>query len=94
MLIVGSDKPWYEIVLLIITALLGIYVISAGMEGYMNHHMPWWQRIAALAGGLLMVIPGYKTDLAGLVLIAVVLALQFIGKKKDGGQPEKISEAA
>ena len=94
MLIIGSDKPWYEIVLLIITALLGIYVISAGMEGYMNHHMPWWQRIVALAGGLLMVIPGYKTDIAGLVLIAVVFALQFIGKKKDGGQPEKISEAA
>ena len=94
MLIIGSDKPWYEIVLLIITALLGIYVISAGMEGYMNRHMPWWQRIVALAGGLLMVIPGYKTDIAGLVLIAVVFALQFIGKKKDGGQPEKISEAA
>ena len=94
MLIIGSDKPWYEIVLLIITALLGIYVISAGMEGYMNRHMPWWQRIVALAGGLLMVIPGYKTDIAGLVLIAVVFALQFIVKKKDGGQPEKISEAA
>ena len=94
MLIIGSDKPWYEIVLLIITALLGIYVISAGMEGYMNRHMPWWQRIVALAGGLLMVIPGYKTDIAGLVLIAVVFALQFIGKKKDGGQPEKMSEAA
>lgn len=94
MLIIGSDKPWYEIVLLIITALLGIYVISAGMEGYMNRHMPWWQRIVALAGGLLMVVPGYKTDIAGLVLIAVVFALQFIGKKKDGGQPEKISEAA
>ncbi len=83
MLIVGSDKPWYEIVLLVITALCGIYIISAGMEGYMYKHMPWWQRILALAGGLCMIIPGLTTDAVGLALIVLVFLFQKIGEKKN-----------
>ena len=82
MLIIGSDKPWYEIILLVVTALCGIYIISAGMEGYMYKHMPWYERILALAGGLCMVIPGIVTDIAGVALIALVFLLQKIGAKK------------
>ncbi|MBQ8763511.1 MAG: TRAP transporter permease [Clostridia bacterium] len=83
MLIIGSDKPWYEIVLLVVTALCGIYIISAGMEGYMVRHMPWWQRIAAIAGGLCMVIPGLVTDAIGLVIIVLLFLIQKFGSKKD-----------
>lgn len=82
MLIIGSDKPWYEIVLLVITALCGIFIVSAGMEGYLLRPMPWWQRIIALAGGLCMIIPGLVTDIAGVALIAVVVILQLIANKK------------
>ena len=82
MLIIGSDKPWYEIVLLVITALCGIFIVSAGMEGYLLRPMPWWQRIIALAGGLCMIIPGIVTDIAGIALIAVVVVIQLIANKK------------
>lgn len=83
MLIIGSDKPWYEIVLLVITALCGIYIISAGMEGYMFKHMSWLERILALVGGLCMVIPGIATDAIGLALIILVFVIQKIGAKKE-----------
>ncbi len=83
MLIVGSDKPWYEIVLLVVTALFGIFIISAGMEGYMMKKMPVWERLLALVGGLCMIIPGIATDAVGLGLIVLVVILQFIGKKKE-----------
>ncbi len=84
MLIIGSDKPWYEIVLLVITAVIGIFMISAGMEGYLLKNMPWWQRIMALAGGLSMVIPGLVTDIVGVLLIVVLILLQkFTGKKEQ-----------
>ncbi|MBR5246332.1 MAG: TRAP transporter permease [Clostridia bacterium] len=83
MLIIGSDKPWYEIVLLVITALCGIYIISAGMEGYMYKNMSWVERILALAGGLCMVIPGIITDAVGLALIVLVFVIQKIGAKKE-----------
>ena len=82
MLIIGSDKPWYEIVLLVVTALCGIYIISAGMEGYMFKHMSWIERILALVGGLCMIIPGIATDAVGLALIVLVFVIQKIGAKK------------
>lgn len=83
MLIIGSDKPWYEIVLLVVTALCGIYIISAGMEGYMYKKMSWLERILALVGGLCMVIPGIVTDAVGLALIILVFVIQKIGAKKE-----------
>ena len=86
MLIIGSDKPWYEIVLLVVTALCGIYILSAGMEGYMFKNMSWFERILALAGGLCMIIPGLVTDAIGLTLIVLVFALQKIGAKKEQKQ--------
>lgn len=92
MLIIGSDKPWYEIVLLVITALCGIYIISAGMEGYMFKRMPWWERIAAIAGGLCMVIPGIATDAIGLAIIVVLVILQKMGQKRE--ENKKAASAA
>lgn len=83
MLIIGSNAPWYEIVLLCVTAVCGIYIISAGMEGYMYKTMPWWERILALVGGLCMVIPGITTDAVGLLLIVLVFILQKVGVKKQ-----------
>lgn len=83
MLIIGSNAPWYEIVILCVTAVCGIYIISAGMEGYMYKNMPWWERILALAGGLCMVIPGLVTDAVGLALIVLVFILQKAGGKKQ-----------
>ena len=82
MLIIGSNKPWYEIVLLVVTALCGIYILSAGMEGYMYKKMPWWERILALVGGLCMIIPGIVTDAVGLAIIVIIFILQKVGSKK------------
>lgn len=83
MLIIGSDKPWYEIVLLVITAVCGILIISAGMEGYFLKEMPWWQRILALAGGLCMVIPGIVTDAAGVAIIVLLILIQKLTGNKS-----------
>jgi TRAP transporter 4TM/12TM fusion protein len=83
MLIIGSDKPWYEIVLLVITAVCGILIISAGMEGYLLKEMPWWQRILALAGGLCMVIPGVATDVAGVSVIVLLILIQKLTGNKS-----------
>lgn len=83
MLIIGSDAPWYNVVLLVVTAIIGCFAVSAGMEGYMLTNMPWWQRILALAGGLCVIIPGLTTDIPGIVILAVLLAIQLATKKKN-----------
>ncbi len=79
----GLATPWYETILLVITSIAGMYLISACMEGFMFRHMPWWQRIMALAGGLLMVIPGLQTDLIGIALAVILIIVQKLGQKKE-----------
>ena len=45
----------------------------------------------AIAGGLLLIIPGWVTDAIGLVLIAAVVVWQKLRVKKQGGP--KVIEA-
>ena len=76
------DTVWYDVVLIVITSLAGMFAISAGLEGYMIRSLKFYERIIAVAGGLLLVIPGLVTDVAGLVLVAVVVLLQIFTYRK------------
>ena len=71
-----------EVVLIVITSLVGIFSVSAALEGYVLRNMTWWQRIIIAVGGLLLIYPGLVTDSIGLGLVAVVVILQVMAKKK------------
>ena len=89
------DSAWYDVVQIVITALIGIFAVSAGMEGHMFVKCSWWQRLMLLGGGLLSIIPGIATDAAGIILIAVVIIIQKLGEKKQATPPTVTqSEAA
>lgn len=89
------DAAWYDVVQIVITALIGIFAVSAGMEGYMITKAPWWQRVILIGGGLLSIVPGIATDAIGIILIAAVVILQKISEKKHITPPEATqSEAA
>jgi len=44
--------------------------------------MRWYERIACAVGGLLLIYPGWVTDAVGLFLVATVVLLQLIERKK------------
>ena len=81
MLFIGVEH-WYDVALICVSAIIGILGVSAGMEGYMFVKCPWWQRILLLGGGLLCIIPGAMTDVAGFACIAVIFVLQKLTEKK------------
>jgi len=81
MLFVDTTAP--EVVLICITALIGIFAVSAALEGYFLRYMKGYQRIMSLVGGLLLIYPGAVTDSIGLVLVAVVAVLQYMIRKND-----------
>ncbi|MBQ7826802.1 MAG: TRAP transporter permease [Clostridia bacterium] len=81
MLFVDTTVP--EVILICITSFLGIFAVSAALEGYFLRHMPWYQRIISLAGGLLLIDPGIVTDAIGLGLVAIVVILQVITRKRS-----------
>jgi len=76
------DTTAGEVILICITSFVGIFGVSAALEGYFLHHMSWYERILSAAGGLMLIYPGLVTDTVGLCLVTVVLVLQFISRKK------------
>jgi len=77
------DTTAWEVVQICVTSLVGIFGVSAALEGYFMHRMSWYERLITLAGGLLLIIPGLTTDIAGVGLVAVVLVIQLLTKKRE-----------
>lgn len=72
----------WEVVLIVITSLVGIFAVSMALEGYLFSRLPWYQRIVSIVGGLLLIYPGIVTDLIGLALVAVVIVFQVFSRRK------------
>ena len=76
------DTNALEVATICVTSFIGICAISAALEGYLLKHMNWPQRVISALGGLLLIYPGLVTDSIGLALVAAVVILQVIGRKK------------
>ena len=76
-----NTTPW-DVVLICVTSCVGMFAVSASLEGYIMHRMAWYERIVCAAGGLLLIYPGLVTDLIGLSAVVVVLLIQLATKKK------------
>ena len=76
------DTTVWDVILICVTSLIGIFGVSSALEGFFLHHMRWYERILSAVGGLLLIYPGLVTDTIGLVLVAVVLVFQFLTRKK------------
>jgi len=70
----------FEVILIVVTSLIGIFGVSAALEGYMFRKINVFQRILSCAGGLLLIIPGLVTDTVGIALVGGVIAWQLIEK--------------
>ncbi len=82
-LLLENMPVWYTFVLLILSALLGLFAVAASLNGHLIRRIPVVSRIILAAGGLCMMIPGTLTDLIGLAAVAGVILIQFLLKKKD-----------
>jgi len=82
MVLVDVSGP-LQIVGIVVTSLVGIFGVSAGLAGYFLDFMNWPQRILAIVGGLMLIDPSVTTDIIGIVLVALVLVWQMATRKKS-----------
>ncbi len=80
LLLVGSTP--LQVVSVTITAFIGMFGVASAVEGYLFANMNPIIRIIALAGGMMLIIPGIATDIAGISLVALVFVFQKIRSKK------------
>ena len=76
------NTTWVEVLQIIVTSVIGMYGIASGLSGYMLKPMNIFERIVAVAGGLLLIIPGTMTDLFGVVLVGLIALIQYLSKPK------------
>ncbi|MGD8319964.1 MAG: TRAP transporter large permease subunit, partial [Gemmatimonadota bacterium] len=69
-LLLGGSVP--EIVVVTLTATMGVTALAAATMGYGRRPLAGWERLVLGAGALCLVFPGLVTDGAGLVALAVV----------------------
>ena len=77
-----GDVVWYNVILIALTATIGMVGVAAGLSGYLVRPMNVVERVLTIAGGLCLIVPGTLTDVIGLALIALGVVLQIVLSKK------------
>ena len=77
------DAGPVEVVMIVITSLIGIFGVAAGLSGFVYRTMNPLMRILIVVGGITLLIPGTMTDVIGLVMVVGVILIQRMGMKKQ-----------
>ena len=73
--------PWPTIISSCVSAMIGVVLFAAGLHGYLLTATNVWQRPMLVIAGLLLIKPGWESDLVGLAMAAVVIAAQMTAKR-------------
>jgi TRAP transporter 4TM/12TM fusion protein len=80
LLLVGSID---RILLAVPTALVGVYALALGLQGWgFRGPLNIVQRAFALATALLMIFPGWQTDIPGVALLLILFIWETISKRR------------
>lgn len=80
------DTTWIQIAQIFLTALIGMVSISAAMEGYLLTFVKTPERFLFFGAGLLLIVPGFHTDLIGFAIIAILILFQYVRVKKTAAK--------
>lgn len=76
------NTTFVEVIPILITSLIGMFGVSAGLYGYVFRKCNFIERILFIVAGLLSIYPEFYTDIIGIGLIAALIILQIITRKK------------
>jgi len=76
------DTNVVQVVQIIITSLIGIYALSAALEGYLFRPLSMWKRLLIAAAGIALIDPQLITDLIGIAVIGVIAIVEYLAFKR------------
>jgi TRAP-type uncharacterized transport system fused permease subunit len=77
LLMIGS---WERILLATVTATIGVTALAASLHGYFLRPTRLWERFFLFGAALLLIKPGWITDLVGVALLGAVVISQQASK--------------
>jgi TRAP transporter 4TM/12TM fusion protein len=72
----------WECILASVTSIIGGICLAASVVGYLNRKLSWFWRGVALAAALLLIKPGWITDLIGVCLAVIMVLYQRRAAKR------------
>jgi len=84
LLLVGSTV---KIIMATVSSMLGVVALAGSAVGWFYKRATTFERILLMAGALSLIKPGIYTDIAGLALLAVVVAMQMMIQREPSSQP-------
>lgn len=83
LLMIGN---FWQIIWVSLTALLGVFALSAAVQNFMSKKLPFLPRIVLFGTSFSLIFPGLKTDLLGIVLLFSIILYQTpqLGKRFKG----------
>ncbi|MBS8263138.1 TRAP transporter permease [Mesobacillus boroniphilus] len=82
------NTTWTELIWVVFTAISGMLAIGAGIIGYWLRKLYWWERVLGIVGGIMLIYPEGMTDIIGLGLFVLLVALQLMIKDKESVKPK------
>jgi TRAP transporter 4TM/12TM fusion protein len=83
------------IVIAVITALIGVYILSAAVQAwFFGKPASWYSRIMLLIAAIMFMLSGIPTDIIGLVLVASVVVIQKFINKSDTPRKSVVESAS
>ncbi|MFK8080444.1 MAG: TRAP transporter permease [Granulosicoccus sp.] len=71
------DAPWLNIAQASVTAIFGVFLLSAGVQGwFMGRRAAWFIRLGLIAAALFMIEGGLASDAIGIAIAAGAFAIQ------------------
>ena len=69
------------VALAVVTSVVGVIALAAGVSGYALRRTNWLERILLLAAGVGLIMPGWITDVIGAGVLAAVMLWQWKGMR-------------
>lgn len=74
---------YWELIEAIFFAVLGVYVMGRGLEGYLFRPLGILNRILLIGAGIITMVPGYKFDLIGILIFLPIIIYEWKKAKKN-----------
>jgi TRAP transporter 4TM/12TM fusion protein len=79
--------PWQTILSSCVSAVAGVVLFAAGLHQYLVTATNYWQRPLLIIAGLLLIKPGWESDLIGAIIAILVIVTQVLARRAAAAAP-------
>ena len=72
-----------EVAIIVVTSIIGIFCLSAALEGFMFRKMKFYEIIPLIIGSIMLIYPDTLVSGIGLAVVAVIIVIQLLERRHD-----------